>query len=1002
MQQQATASRASSRSRRVGASASQPDEVVPDEDVTRQLFSKETSSSSSRTFSTSTISSSRLRSNLASRLDEESDAEASHSERADDSPRFTRTRNPFNYTQLTPAHGSGSSTSFLLKSPLQQQAERDSTVYGVDACDSHHYQKELHLPSAYISNSDFLHNNINNNNGTSSNEPRAPSPMLSETACQFWDGVYDIFPFFFAGPGFRIASAVLRTVGAKGLASKFDAMDARYRTRRCHFPWALVLFLFFGIIFYLYSGAAVAWIKAQRPAYADVAVNNVAGLKEGDLVRIQAAITREVRKDLSDLLKPYVTKPELQGAEQRLEKLIVSSLKGVEDKVAILANHNKVFVSESQMHVYVASIYKSQLLAKDGEFFKSLAAQIKSELSQSVTDAAKAAAAAEAASKLASAVADATRSAKEAAAAVARDEVMKATAAQAAAAAAASATKGDEGKVKMDLEALRSVASEAAQAAAKSIVDAEIKAANAKTSEEITKQTKEVATAASAKAVEAAAATEKALREYASGLVERLDARVKAIEAALAEQKKQAAELQRSVEGLSTQFAEAKDLQKHDIADLKKLVEAVAGKADKALKDALSASAAESEQNKALETAANQAVELTSTMAQLAERQTKNEKSITEQVAKLTDKVNNLVIASATASGSATTASTQALEERAAEIKAMRNEVDAVKAAVENIIKSAANDVKNAQAEVAAVAGRLSEVEKTIAELKKSDVKQQGDITALADKVSSLEQAIAEAVKSAKASASSAAIDEVRAKVESLASTAVSLERQVSEQAKAQAASADKKSTVDMSAVNDEIDRRLEVFAADRTGLVDYADKGAGGRIIEHSPTFVNKVEISNVLKWITSCYVPTKQPDTVIESPAAAVGDCWPMEGSKGHIVIRLAAPIRVTKVSLQQASQMILSDGSSVPKQYRVFGLTREQVASKAQGNLLGSFTYRLQGPRALQFGEIPASAEGSKKYEYVRLEIDSNHGHKDYTCISRFRVHGWPHDSPIPPAN
>lgn len=36
---------------------------------------------------------------------------------------------------------------------------------------------------------------------------------------------------------------------------------------------------------------------------------------------------------------------------------------------------------------------------------------------------------------------------------------------------------------------------------------------------------------------------------------------------------------------------------------------------------------------------------------------------------------------------------------------------------------------------------------------------------------------------------------------------------------------------------------------------------------------------------------------------------------------------------------------------------------------------------------------NAEVKSKYRIVELRIDSNHGHSNYTCLYRFRVHGSP---------
>lgn len=43
-----------------------------------------------------------------------------------------------------------------------------------------------------------------------------------------------------------------------------------------------------------------------------------------------------------------------------------------------------------------------------------------------------------------------------------------------------------------------------------------------------------------------------------------------------------------------------------------------------------------------------------------------------------------------------------------------------------------------------------------------------------------------------------------------------------------------------------------------------------------------------------------------------------------------------------------------------------------------------------RSLLFMQLQKS---TTPFQYVYLEVDDNHGHKEYTCIYRFRVHGSP---------
>ena len=58
------------------------------------------------------------------------------------------------------------------------------------------------------------------------------------------------------------------------------------------------------------------------------------------------------------------------------------------------------------------------------------------------------------------------------------------------------------------------------------------------------------------------------------------------------------------------------------------------------------------------------------------------------------------------------------------------------------------------------------------------------------------------------------------------------------------------------------------------------------------------------------------------------------------------------------------------------------------------LGDFVYDVASPSqsvVQTFALQPSPDEESGCYSYVRLEILGNHGHKHYTCLYRFRVHG-----------
>ena len=66
-------------------------------------------------------------------------------------------------------------------------------------------------------------------------------------------------------------------------------------------------------------------------------------------------------------------------------------------------------------------------------------------------------------------------------------------------------------------------------------------------------------------------------------------------------------------------------------------------------------------------------------------------------------------------------------------------------------------------------------------------------------------------------------------------------------------------------------------------------------------------------------------------------------------------------------------------------------EVVGRSADGDLVefGSFSYAASSdaPTVQTF----AAASLGERVDAVTLRVKSNHGHPDYTCLYRFRVHG-----------
>jgi SUN domain-containing protein 1/2 len=188
--------------------------------------------------------------------------------------------------------------------------------------------------------------------------------------------------------------------------------------------------------------------------------------------------------------------------------------------------------------------------------------------------------------------------------------------------------------------------------------------------------------------------------------------------------------------------------------------------------------------------------------------------------------------------------------------------------------------------------------------------------------------------------------------------------------------------------------------------------------------------------------------PEAILEKKALP-GACWPMEGSRGHVTIRLPYPIKVETFSLDHVSDDIVpyDKHESAPKKIRVFGYPpcpEEEKRCRALGfddddpMEIAQINYDADGPSVQTFNsvfvptnddddgdddddnedddkdddddDIPSLTEDSDDDEgscsaeaasctsppkidfaAITVKIVENHGNPDYTCLYRFRVHG-----------
>ncbi|XP_028424546.1 SUN domain-containing protein 1 isoform X3 [Perca flavescens] len=183
----------------------------------------------------------------------------------------------------------------------------------------------------------------------------------------------------------------------------------------------------------------------------------------------------------------------------------------------------------------------------------------------------------------------------------------------------------------------------------------------------------------------------------------------------------------------------------------------------------------------------------------------------------------------------------------------------------------------------------------------------------------------------------------------------------------------------------------LRLFSQDRTGMADYALESGGGSVLSTrcSETFETKAALLSLFGlplWYFS-----QSPRAVIQ-PDVHPGNCWAFRGSTGFLVIRLSMKILPTAFSLEHIPKILAPSGAlhSAPRDFNVYGLDDE---SQEKGKLLGSFTYEEDG-EALQTYAV--TEENDRAFQIIEVQVLSNWGHQEYTCMYRFRVHGTPRDT------
>ncbi|XP_068275232.1 sperm-associated antigen 4 protein-like isoform X2 [Nyctibius grandis] len=176
-----------------------------------------------------------------------------------------------------------------------------------------------------------------------------------------------------------------------------------------------------------------------------------------------------------------------------------------------------------------------------------------------------------------------------------------------------------------------------------------------------------------------------------------------------------------------------------------------------------------------------------------------------------------------------------------------------------------------------------------------------------------------------------------------------------------------------------------EMASEDSVEMSDWAIKSTGATIDTQLTSETYNCEGSWLCRarWAFHTFNP---PDTILQTDVSP-GNCWPLRGQQGQVVIRLPARVHLTAVTVQHISKEVSSFGTvnSAPRDIAVFGVD----ADGEEETLLGTFMYDATKEPIQTFPLKKAQLR--RAFARIRLVVKSNWGYPDYTCIYRVQVHG-----------
>ncbi|OMH82188.1 SUN domain-containing protein 3 [Zancudomyces culisetae] len=190
----------------------------------------------------------------------------------------------------------------------------------------------------------------------------------------------------------------------------------------------------------------------------------------------------------------------------------------------------------------------------------------------------------------------------------------------------------------------------------------------------------------------------------------------------------------------------------------------------------------------------------------------------------------------------------------------------------------------------------------------------------------------------------------------------------------------------------------------------------AGARVIESrtSPSYKQPTP-NSLFGWIrgrlglATGHV-SANPNILLRGGGRSLGECWAMQGSNGHVTIRLARSVKPSHFSLFHLRESQVFDVSTAPRALSLYGYiqTNATCAAESSNSSNSSNLDSTHPTRLVLLGNaeyIPSDSSPSQVFSIsddvlaklgdcdsvglVQLHIKSNWGNPHYTCLYRFSV-------------